>query len=70
MSPELAQAVHRLESKALGLTITPRQSGILASLRDLGAVKVAQALEDALQSEKRAREDALETAAFLRRTVK
>jgi hypothetical protein len=70
MSPELAQAVHRLESKANGLTITTRQSDILASLRDLGAVKVAQALENALRGEKRVREDALETAAFLRRTVK
>lgn len=70
MSPELARAVQRLEMRALAPSITTSQRGLLTSLRELGATKIAQTLEDVLQSEKRVREDALETAAFLRRTVK
>jgi hypothetical protein len=70
MSPELAKAVHRLELKATGPAITSRQRGLLEALRDLGAVKVAQALEDILKNEGQAREDAMETVAFLRRAVK
>lgn len=70
MSPELMRAVDRLESKALMPSITPRQRGILDALKDLGAIKAAQALEEMLLTEERARTDALETAAFLRAAVK
>ena len=70
MSPELARAVQRLETKASTPPITPRQRGILDALKDLGASKAAQALETMLLREERVREEALEDAAFLRRVVK
>lgn len=70
MSPELAQAVKRLEYKAKTPPITPRQRGILDALKDLGATKAAQALEDMLRNEERVREEALEDMAFVRSAVK
>ena len=70
MSPELARDIRRLELKATGPTINPRQRALLDALKDLGATKVAQSLEDMLQRGEQAREEAIETAAFLRQAVR
>jgi hypothetical protein len=69
MSPELAHSIRRLELKATGPAITPRQRALLDALKDLGATKVAQSLEDMLRYEEQAREEALETVTFLREAV-
>jgi hypothetical protein len=69
MSPELAHSIRRLEFKATGPVITPRQRALLDALKDLGATKVAHSLEEMLRYEERAREEALETVTFLREAV-
>jgi len=70
MSPELAQAMRRLESKANSPPITPRQRGILDALKDLGASKAAETLEDMLLHEEHVRVEAMEDMAFIRSVVK
>lgn len=68
MSPELKHAVETLEMKA-SRSIEQDQRRTLMALRDIGAVQVAEELDELIQHDVQVKAEAKEVASQLRKTI-